>query len=85
MAKILKEGCVGKCGYCMTEFSFAPLEVGHSTIPIPAGHSPEEEAYDKSVFTVACPKCHNAVNVESLIGPLAKKQIAARLVDLHDL
>lgn len=76
MAKILEEGCVAKCGHCMTRFSFDLSEVEHSTIRIPAGYSPEEEAYDKSVFTVKCPKCSNGVDVEKLIGPLAKKQLA---------
>lgn len=76
MAKILKEGCVATCGHCMSQISFDPSEVKHSTITIPAGYSPEEEAYDKSVFSVMCPKCHNAVNVDGIIGPLAKKAIA---------
>ncbi len=80
MAKILQEGCVATCGHCLSSISFDLSDVRHSTIPIPAGYSPEEEAYDKSVFIVECPKCHNAVNVEGLIGPAAKKDIAARSV-----
>lgn len=84
MAKILEEGCVAKCGHCLTRFSFDLSEVQHSIVPIPAGRSPEEEAYNKSVFTVKCPKCWCDVDVEKHIGPLAKKQLASRK-EIHDL
>lgn len=46
MAKILKEGCVATCGHCRTEFSFEPVEVGHSKKHMPAGYEPQDEAYD---------------------------------------
>ena len=76
MAKILEEGCVSVCGYCRTRFSFDLSDVGHSTTPIPAGWSPEEEAYDKSVFTVSCPKCRRGVDVEDKLGPNAKRELS---------
>jgi hypothetical protein len=78
VAKIIREGCIPTCGHCNTTFSFDPGEVQHSTRHVPAGYSPEEEAYDKSIFTVSCPKCHRAVNVENQLGALAKKEIAQR-------
>ncbi len=78
MPKILEEGCIVICEHCTTKFSFDLSEVDHSTRPVPAGHSPEEEAYDKSVFSVGCPKCRRGVDVERKLGPAAKREIPAR-------
>lgn len=75
MAKILKEGCIATCGHCRTEFSFTPSEVGHSTKQVPAGYEPQDEAYDKSAFTVGCPSCHRGVDVEKHLGPDAKREL----------
>lgn len=84
MAKILEEGCISVCGYCRTRFSFDLSDVGHSTVPVPAGYSPEEEAYNKSVFTVRCPKCQRGVDVENKLGPNAKHEMRTRDTSRED-
>lgn len=76
MAKILEEGCISVCGYCKTRFSFEVGEVRHSTTPIPAGYSPGEEAYDKSVYNVSCPKCHRGVDVGDKLGRQARVELS---------
>ncbi len=78
VATIISQGCTTVCGHCRTHFSFSPSEAQHSTRQVPAGYSPEEEAYDESVFTVACPNCKGGVNVGNKLGPLAKKELQNR-------
>lgn len=84
MTKIITRGCEATCGHCLTKFSFDPGEVLHSTKPVPAGYSPEEEAYNQPVFMVSCPNCHRSVDVGVHLGPLAKKEIAQRPVYSDD-
>ena len=84
MPTIIRTGCVVSCGHCNTEFSFKPNEVQCSSKSVPAGYSPEEEAYRKTVFTVGCPNCHRLVNVEKALGPEAKREIANRPPDRDD-
>lgn len=78
MATIIQEGCVVSCSHCMTRFSFLPSEVATSFKKIPAGYSPEEEAYDEALYSVSCPKCNNPVNVGSALGPEGKRAATAR-------
>jgi hypothetical protein len=78
MAKIIEEGCIVRCGHCNTQFSFAPSEVGASFRQIPAGYSPEEEAYEQASFHVSCPKCHASVNVGGALGPEGKRFAESR-------
>jgi hypothetical protein len=90
MATILKEGCVRSCSHCETRFSFLPSEVQLSKVDVPAGYSPEEEAYQKSVFTVACPKCSAPVDVSTALGSEGKRAAEervqqSRLREDHDL
>jgi hypothetical protein len=74
MAEILKQGCVATCGNCSTTFSFSLSEVNIGARDVPAGYSPEEEAYSATTFSVACPYCHNSVNVEKYLGPDFKRK-----------
>lgn len=73
MAKIISQGCVATCGACKTKFSFTPSEAQYRTQRVEAGYSPEEEAYDADVFTVACPHCGHGVDVTRHIGSEALK------------
>lgn len=74
MARIIEEGCVHVCTFCRTRFSFSVNEIAVSFKSVPPGPSPEEEAYEKPVFTVGCPKCHNLVNVGMFLGDDGKRQ-----------
>lgn len=91
MAKIIEEGCVTRCGHCNTKFSFEPHEVGASFTRIPAGYSPEEEAFDKATCCVSCPKCRKSVNVDNVVGKdgraaaIARAEEAKRLDGYYDV
>lgn len=78
MPKLISEGCVVTCSHCRSVLSFVPSEVHVSSVAVAAGHSPEEEAYMKSVYSVACPKCKGAVDVGSSLGPDGKRSASAR-------
>ena len=78
MPQIITRGCISTCGYCRTEFSFVPNEVAHSTTPVRAGYSPEEEASDKAVYSVRCPNCRRSVDVGEKLGSAAKRELASR-------
>lgn len=71
MATIIARGCEASCDSCRTRFSFLPGEARYSAQHVPAGYSPEEEAYDKDVLTVACPHCGHPVDVTRHVGPSA--------------
>lgn len=90
MARIIQEGCVVVCEHCSTRFSFEPHEVRTSFKHVPAGYSPEEEAYEKASFQTSCPKCHNLVGVGAALGPAGKRDAeararSARMREDHDL
>ncbi len=84
MATIIREGCVVDCSHCNTRFSFIPSEVGVSFTPVPAGYSPEEEAYDKPSLHVQCPKCKSSTNVDSALGPEGKREAVERAKDRNN-
>lgn len=90
MAKVLQEGCIVVCGYCGTKFSFEPHEAHASFKNVPAGYSPEEEAYERVSFQTPCPKCHQPVDAETALGPAGKRAAeararSARAIGNHDL
>lgn len=78
MPTIISLGCVKICTHCATTFSFVPSEVGVSFRNIPAGHSPEEEAYEKPIFVVNCPNCKQSVNVDTALGSEGKRAAVER-------
>lgn len=77
MATIIEEGCIVSCKHCCTKFSFGLREVSVGFTKVAAGYSPEEEAYEKPKFSVACPKCSRAVDVESALGSEGKASAVA--------
>jgi|GEM_PF-4136402 len=81
MAKILEQGNVTKCDHCTTTFSFGLSEVVLGTKRIPAGYSPEEEAYERVTYSVRCPSCGHAVNVGKNLGEGFKRDAERRISD----
>lgn len=79
MAKILIEGCIADCGCCKSKFSFELDEVCFGSREVPAGYSPEEEAYTAYTFFVLCPKCNHSVRVDKLIGEEVKNNLVAKV------
>ena len=78
MPEIIKRGGTVTCSHCQSVLSFKPYEVNTSFKRVPAGSSPEEEAYDKPSFGVKCPHCSVTVNVESSLGPDGKRAAVER-------
>ena len=68
MTKILVEGLVCDCPTCKSKLSFEMGDVQETAIPVPAGHSPEEEATVDVGFYIYCPKCKTKVCVAYLLG-----------------
>jgi hypothetical protein len=85
MAKILVEGCIVDCDCCKSKFSFELDEVCVGTKKVPAGYSPEEEAYTAYIFFVFCPKCNHRVRVNELIGESAKSDMIERAKSQRNL